>query len=41
MWKLYSRENLMIKNYKVDFSKIRKQLKFKTKYDVDYGIKKF
>lgn len=27
------------RNYKVDFTKIKKSLKFETKYDVDYGIK--
>ena len=36
---IFTRKSNDKRNYKVDFSKIRKQLKFKTKYDVDYGIK--
>ena len=27
------------KNYKVDFSKLEKKLKFKCKYNLDYGIR--
>ena len=36
---IFTRKSNDKRNYKVDFSKIRKQLKFETKYDVDYGIK--
>lgn len=36
---IFTRKSNDKRNYKVDFSKIRKELNFKTKYDVDYGIK--
>ena len=36
----YSKQKLIDKrDYKVDFKKIYKQLKFKTKFDLNYGIK--
>ena len=36
----YSKQNIEDKrDYKVNFNKIKKSLKFKTLYDLDYGIK--
>ena len=36
----YSKQNIVDKrDYKVNFNKIKKNLKFKTLYNLDYGIK--
>ena len=36
---LFTKKSIDRRNYIVDFSKVKKVLNFKTKYDVDYGIK--